>query len=174
LKSLVEALRDLLIRFGNGTREWHATETFFELLLQYAPSDQTKEKIAQDIETIASIKLDQAHESSFRRLQELETELPMVADLPLGELCQKVEQFLTEAFEEVFYLEQPRISDPTRLVEAKDRVSRLAVKHLRSAISAHGFDSKVYELGAKTERLASGAEAKLEAQGFLNELKYMN
>lgn len=98
----------------------------------------------------------------------------MAADLPLEEICQKVEHFLREVFEEVFYLEQPRISDPTRLVEARDRVSRLAVKLLRSAISAHGFDSRVYELGAKTERLASGPEAKLEAQGFLNELKYMN
>lgn len=174
LKSLVEALRDLLIRFGNGTSEWQATETFFEMLRQYAPSDQTRETITRDIETIDSIKLDQAHESSFRRLEELGTELPVAADVPLEELCHKVEQFLQEVSEEVFYLELPHISDPSRLLEAKDRVSRLVVKLLRQTILAHGFDSKVYELVAKTERLASGPEAKLEAQGFLNELKYMN
>ena len=174
LKSLVEALRDLLIRFGNGTREWQATETFFELLLRYAPSDQTKEKIAQDIETIASIKLDQAHESSFRRMADLATELPQASDLALNEVCQMVERFLQDVAEEVFYLEQPRISDPTRLVEAKDRASRAVVKLLRSVVSGRGFDAEVYELGAKAERLASGAEAKLETQGFLNELKYMN
>ena len=174
LKSLVEALRDLLIRFGNGTSNWQETETFFELLIQYAPSDQTKEKIAQDIETIASIKLDQAHESSFLVMAELLNNLPQTPELPLIELCQLVDRFLKEVAEEVFYLEQPRISDPIRLLEAKDRASRAAVKLLRLAVSGHGCDTEVYELGAKAERLASGSEAKLEAQGFLNELKYMN
>lgn len=173
LKSLVEALRGLLIRFGNETREWQATESFFELLLQYAPSEQIKGQIANDIEIIASIKLEQAHESSFLRVAELTSGLPSEQKLSLVEICQILDIFLREVDEELFYLEQPRISDISRLSDVKDTACKTAVRLLRSASSVYGFSDKLYELGTKAGYLASGSDAKSEAQGFLNELKYL-
>lgn len=172
-KSLIDALRELLIRFGNGTMEWQATETFFELLLQYAPSDQIKGKIAQDIEMITSIKLDQAHGASFRRLAELSGGLAISPEMSLEELFSGLERYFQDVEEEVFYLEHPRVSDLSRLSDSKDSACIAAVKVLWAARKVHGFQPGIYENGLRAERLATGSEAKIQAQSLLNDLKYL-
>jgi hypothetical protein len=174
LKSLVEALRDLLVRFGNKTMEWQATETFFELLLQYAPSDQIKGKITENIEMIASIKLDQAHGDSFSRLAKLSGGLDVLPETSVEELLARLDRYFEDVDEEVFYLERPRISDLSRLSDAKDSACLAAINLLWAASKVHGFHPGVYENGLRAERLASSPEAKLQAQGLLNELKYLN
>ena len=172
LKSLVESLRELLIRFGNQTEEWQATESFFELILEYAPSDELKSNLTHHLETIATIKLHQAHESSFVKVEELNADLESLADVESIDLVKTLDRFLRDVKEELFYLERPRISDLQRYADVKDSAVYAVIRILRLAVKADGANEEIYGFGAKAVRLAETPRAKSTAQSFLNEIKY--
>jgi hypothetical protein len=172
LKSLVESLRELLIRFGNQTGEWQATESFFELILQNAPSDELKLNLTKHLETISTIKLRQAHKSSFEKIEELSVELDTLSEVEPNDVAEILDPFFLDVKEEVFYLERPKISDLQRFSAVKDSASRSAIRLLRLAVLAGGANEEIYGYGAKAVRLAETPQAKSAAQAFLNEIKY--
>lgn len=172
LKSLVEALRELLIRFGNQTGNWQAAETFFELIYEYAPSDELKANLSGHMETISSIKLRQAHESSFERIEEIKSQ---IEGTKIGEFefpLQELEKLYGEVREELFYLERPKISDLYRYQMDRDGIADATIGLLRQVLAAGGDLEDVFDLGAKAARMAATELAKTKAQSFLNEIKY--